>query len=228
MGGFGSGRKGGYGTTDGALTLDLVQCVRLGQFRPGAHVQGTIAWVMSNDGRRIGSVSYSANMRDPKDAWVRLMYSTTHKGKAVDLDYRIELTTTVPHFGGVQWWFICPMSGHRVRCLHSVGHCERFAGRRFLRLGYKGQRETWSDQRLRAARVADAKLGGTGNLMDDPPAKPKWMRWPTYRYLVQQRDRASRKSMISALAAYDVPAARDLVDEAIRAEPDLLAGMKRR
>ena len=228
MGGFGSGRSGGYGITESALTLDIAQCMRLRHFRPGAHIRGRIEWTMSHDGRDVASLGYEADMRDAGDAWVRLIYSTNQRGERAHLDYRVRLTPTLPHFGGVRWWFVCPLSGHRVRCLHSVGHCNRFAGRRFLHLGYKVQRESRSDQRLRAARVADAKLGGTGNLLDGPPEKPKWMRWRTYGRLVEERDRASLKSLMASLAVFDTQTARDLVGEAAKTDPDLVAGLRPR
>src|SRR3954471_19126471 len=52
------------------------------------------------------------------------------EGEAV-MDYRIELTTTRPPYGGVRWWFICPRSGRRVMKLHLPRGGRTFAARQF-------------------------------------------------------------------------------------------------
>jgi hypothetical protein len=41
---------------------------------------------------------------DLDQPYVRLHY--TSNGEPVD--YRVPLVTTMPHFGGVRWWFACP------------------------------------------------------------------------------------------------------------------------
>jgi len=206
--------------------LDMSQCLKLRQFRPGSHVQGSISWTRGNTGEVVASIKYQANMCDPENAWLRLMYSATNDGETTAQDYRVEMTTTRPHFGGVRWWFLCPMSYRRVRCLYIVGRSERFACRKFLRLAYQVQRESWRDQRLRAARAADIRLGGTGNLFADSPDRPKWMRWPTYWRLVEERDRAVHRSLISMAAAFDDSDMQAGVHEALHDDPSLLAGSR--
>jgi len=160
-------------------------------------------------------------MIDPKEAWVRLDYSSIERGKMVEHERLVEMVTTQPHFGGVRWWFRCPLSSRRVRCLYLIGG--GLASRQALGLGYQVQRESPKDQRLRAAQVADAKLGGNGNLLAPPPRKPKWMRWPTYWRLVRERERAVLKSLLGTVAVYDTPRIRKLVDDARQLDPDLVA-----
>ena len=42
----------------------------------------------------------------PAHAWMRLRY--TANGNPVD--YRVRLTSTRPSFGGLRWWFLCPLA----------------------------------------------------------------------------------------------------------------------
>jgi len=50
--------------------------------------------------------------------YIRLMYTMTDRntGKETHCDYKVQLETTPCHFGGLRWWFICPLSVNGVRC----------------------------------------------------------------------------------------------------------------
>ena len=54
---------------------------------------------------------------------VQLTYSMTDRstGEKKDFDYKIELESTPCHFGGVRWWFICPLWKNGVHCGRRVG-----------------------------------------------------------------------------------------------------------
>ena len=45
---------------------------------------------------------------------MRLRY--TANGNPVD--YRVRLTSTRPNFGGLRWWFVCPLVRRRVAKLY--------------------------------------------------------------------------------------------------------------
>ena len=223
MVGFRAARPVRRGTVETGLTLDLARAMKLLRFRPGLHSHGTIAWTNSHTGDVTATVGYEAQMSDPQEAWVRLFYSVDGCDGVTRKDCRIELTTTVPHFGGLRWWFICPVLGRRVRCLHLGPQGDVFASRHALNLGYQSQRETWGARRLRAAHAVSAKLGTVGGLDEHPP-KPKWMRWPTYERLVDKRERASLGSLIVMFAALNRSSSQAFVEAAVRADPDLLTG----
>ena len=55
--------------------------------------------------------------------YIRLIYTMTDRntGKETRLDYRVQLEATPCHFGGVRWWFICPLSRNGVYCGRRVG-----------------------------------------------------------------------------------------------------------
>ena len=93
-------------------------CIRKGLIRPGSYVAGTMQWTLTRTGEERANISYVANLVDPADAWVRLIYTSTTRatGAKVDNDYRVRLETTRPNFGGLRWWFLCPITG-RLRLL---------------------------------------------------------------------------------------------------------------
>jgi hypothetical protein len=55
-----------------------------------------------------------------------------------------------------------------------------FASRQAHCLGYAVQRVSAGEQTRLRARKARARIGGSPNLLEKLPKKPKWMRWATY------------------------------------------------
>jgi hypothetical protein len=51
-------------------------------------------------------MGFEADAVAPADAWIRLYYIANDN----PLDYRVRLTTTRPNFGGLRWWFVCPLA----------------------------------------------------------------------------------------------------------------------
>jgi hypothetical protein len=51
--------------------------------------------------------------------WIRLFYTITRTHDK--MDYRIRLTTTSPYFGGLRWWYICPLSVNGRSCHRRIG-----------------------------------------------------------------------------------------------------------
>jgi hypothetical protein len=64
--------------------------------------------------------------------------------------------------------------------LHLPYGAQVFASRQAYRLGYAVPREGVSEQARRRARKARTRIGGSPNLLEKLPMKPKWMRWATY------------------------------------------------
>ena len=197
------GRRRSTLTVDDGVTIDMAVCLMKGMFRPGAAWKGTMHWTDSRSGREIAAVSYVVDMRTPEDANLWLSYTVTDRdGERHEQATRIAMVTTQPHFGGHRWWFQCPRSGRRVRCLHLGGGSRTFASRQALGLKYRCQGEGDADRLFRAACVVNERLGG-GSLNDEPP-KPKWMRWPTYWRLCAKRDEVSLRSLVAGLATLGV------------------------
>jgi hypothetical protein len=127
--------------------------------------------------------------------------------------YRVRWETTIPHYGGRRYWWLCPECGRRCAAL--------FGGRLFLcrqchNLTYR------SAQRGRdpVDRIVDRlaylwhRLGGRGHFQNRPPDKPRWMRWQSYSDLATEywnllalRDRATSLEMRAYLDEGGFPAA---------------------
>lgn len=110
MGGYGSGWRGSKkATVEAGLVLSMTDLVRKGAAVPGSWTRGSWVWrhgYGSPENRVTASIGYEASLMDPEAAWLRLHY--TVNGEAVD--YRVRLTTTRPHYGGLRWWFLCPLA----------------------------------------------------------------------------------------------------------------------
>lgn len=190
MGGYFSGRHGGGPVVEDGWKLDLAHCIRQGMFRPQQWCAGTMKWTRTNTGEVTATIGYEANLLDPAAAWVRLHYTTTSRstGAKTDRDYRVQLGTTRPHYGGLRWWFRCPITGRRARVLYLPGSGGGvFACREAYGLAYRSQRQTPEDRAIERSRNAREKLGVADQNMLEMPwcPKPKWMRWATHRRLVE-------------------------------------------
>ena len=127
MGGRGSGtsfhwwRASKKNTVEDCLSLDANEWMREGVLKPGAARSGSWRWT-SGDGKFF-SVHYEADTRDSDGGSVRLWYSWTvvPMGQEDSADYRVALTSTRPHYGGLRWWFLCPLAVSGRPCRRRVG-----------------------------------------------------------------------------------------------------------
>jgi len=103
------------------------------------------------------------------------------------LDYRVDLVSTVPHYGGLRWWFLCPIAvggracQRRVRKLYAAG--KYYACLHCGQLSYTSQRENAMNRALSKAQAIRQRLGVGGSMREPFPAKPKGMWWRTYHRL---------------------------------------------
>jgi hypothetical protein len=121
-------------------------------------------------------------------AWLRLRYEIAHHSAATGpQDYSVALATTTPHFGGRQWWFLCPATGRRCRKLFLPNGGRRFLSRQAYGLFYRSQAAGRMERmRTRIGKLC-RRLGGAWSVSScDLPPKPKWMRWATYRRMEAQ------------------------------------------
>ena len=54
---------------------------------------------------RYARLGYEVDAADPDHAWLRLDYRVN----GTPVDYRVQLVTTRPTYGGQRWWFVCPL-----------------------------------------------------------------------------------------------------------------------
>ena len=159
------------------LKLDLNRLVRQTIIRPGAFVTSSrIEWSCRFSGEKIASGWLTSNMTDVDSPWLHLELGA--------LNQRIALETRPRHFGGWQWYFVCPRTGRRASVLWKPPGSPIFASRHAWgrQVAYGSQFETPHDRALSMAQDMRYQLGGKNHVaIDDfPPPKPKGMHWRTY------------------------------------------------
>jgi hypothetical protein len=92
--------------------LDVGRIVRLGAIREGAWTAGSWIWGDRETGEKKSSIGYEADARDPGGAFLRPHCTFTQSGEQHDC--RMPLVHTRPHYGGVRFWVLCPVTRHRV------------------------------------------------------------------------------------------------------------------
>jgi hypothetical protein len=108
------------------------------------------------------------------------------------------------HFGGKQWYFMCPGMNRPVSVLWRPPGATRFCSRQDWgrQVAYQSQ---FSDQANRAhqgkARIKSRLIADLDPDEWDLPPKPKWMRWKTYNRYVARFDRHEATLDYGLLAA---------------------------
>ena len=92
-----------------------------GYFSEPCSMSGSIVW-KNGFGEITGSIGITVSTLDNVD-YVRFYYTVTERssGEKAEYDYKVSLATTPCHFGGVRYWFICPLSKNGVYCGRRVG-----------------------------------------------------------------------------------------------------------
>jgi hypothetical protein len=93
--------------------------MREGILKAGVWHHGSWAWYRdATRTERDSALGYEVNTLGELP-WLRLTYTITRTGEA--LDYRVRLETTRPRFGGLRWWFVCPLLAGGMPCDRRVG-----------------------------------------------------------------------------------------------------------
>jgi hypothetical protein len=104
----------------------------------------------------------------------------------------IGLWKTGCRFGGQRLWFRCSCGRH-VAALYSPNGGP-WACRHCYQLTYAMRQAIPRDRHLlRAQRIRD-RLGGSRNMMEDFPVKPKGMHWRRYNRMREIHDRAAEQA----------------------------------
>jgi len=108
---------------------------------------------------------------------------------------RLNLASASRHFGGIQWYFVCPRTCRRCTVLWRPSGANQFASRQAWgprRVAYRSQ---FLDRDNRAHHAQSkikhhlCELGSFEPNEWDFPPKPKWMRWRTYERFEAEYDR---------------------------------------
>jgi hypothetical protein len=149
--------------------------MRKGCVVPGAYSAFRMRWINNYTGEETASADFTVHMMKPHEGTLRIqMY---------DEEQTIFLVPRARHFGGYQWYFVCPVMNRDCSVLWMPPGATRFCSRQAWgrRVAYVSQ---FLDPDNRAHR-GKAKIKSRLIADHDPdewdlPPKPKWMRWRTY------------------------------------------------
>lgn len=189
MGGRGSGywyRWNSKTTTESQHRVDIRWMKKQGYLRPGAI--GILSWTCGNE--QSGTISY----RMETDRVILNYRHRPHGEEWEDVEQVISLDWTPCNYGGERTWFLCTHCNRRVAVLYGVG--KYFLCRHCYNLTYVSQQVQCYERLMEKSRTIRQRLGGSANLSEPFPDKPKSMHWKTYYLLRQEAAHASQSSAI--------------------------------
>ncbi len=190
MGGFGSGnwyRSDKKTTTEECHSLDVRDFYREGLLKLGTCFRSS--W--SRAGKEVASIRGFVYQD-------RVVLSYRHRrglgGEWEDVKEPVALEWAPCNFGGERPWFICPgmACGRRVAILYCPG--KYFLCRYCYDLRYESQRQDKAGQALRRAQIRQ-RLGGSANMMEPLPERPKGMHLDTYMRLFWEHHEAEMEHL---------------------------------
>ena len=164
------------------LKLDVNKLVRQG-FWPRGNEPLTFSTQWTSNHRGVITNAQSTIQKEGED---RASLRIVVVGKP---EQRLELIAQPRHFGGKQWYFVCPVTGGKCSVVWMPPGADLFCSRQAWgkRVAYSTQFESPFDRALTAREKVKSRL--SGNLKQPYaclPIKPKWMRWHTYERLAEK------------------------------------------
>lgn len=195
VGGSGSGgwyRLSKKDVVEEAREIDVGHWHRDGFFgdRPRCFVS---TWY--REGRQVAAIDVRADRHGAE-----LSYSyprTRHDGDKESVSYVVLLDWTACNFGGERPWFLCPgvVNGHA--CLRRVTklYLKRgyFLCRHCHGLTYETRNVGRKYAELRKCQKIRRRLGGSANMTEPFPPRPKGMHFGTYIRLWREHEEANRR-----------------------------------
>ncbi len=164
------------------LKLNLCQLIRQGLVQRGRYSAPVgVRWTHSYWGE-VASGTISADLTGHQ-GWLQICIG--------NLNQRIRLACEPRHFGGVQWYFVCPARNRLASVLWKPSGATKFCSRQTWQrqVAYQSQ---FSDATGRAhlgqARIKARLIRDLDPDDWDLPPKPKWMRWRTYDRYTERHD----------------------------------------
>ena len=117
----------------------------------------------------------------------------------------VEMDWTRLPSGGKRPWFLCPSCGRRCGVLYSIG--SRIICRKCGGLSYESQNEPRHFRALRKAQKILGRLGGSANMTETFPDRPRYMHRRTYQRLWRQYEAAVEQYICS----YGVAASKEII-----------------
>ena len=195
MGGVGSGswyRFDKKTTTGECHSLDVRYLYREGLLKSGSWF--SLRW--SRAERETGSIGgVVEGTQTPERVILSYRHRRGPSGEWEDVREPVPLTWTECNFGGERPWFICPGAGCGRRAAILYGPGRYFLCRHCYDLSYQCQRENAMYRAIHKAQSIRERLGGSANMMEPFPEKPKGMHWKTYERLWWEHHEADMEQL---------------------------------
>jgi hypothetical protein len=195
LGGAGSGnwyRFDKKTTTVECHSVDVRYLHRESPLKPGHWF--SLRW--SRAGRETGSIRGAVEGTDRPERVLLFYRHRSGLGDGwEDVQEPVSLDWTTCNFGGERPWFICPGAGcgRRVAILYGPG--KYFLCRHCYDLVYESQRDNAMYRALHKAQAIRERLGGSANMTEPFPEKPKGMHWSTYERLWWEHHEAEMEQL---------------------------------
>ena len=186
MGGWGSGRSGGWGkaTVESIQRIDIRWLKKQGYLHPGKI--GALSW--SCGGEPTGSIGF----RIEADSIILFSSRKQDGEKGENVQQTIHLARTTCHFGGYRKWLVCPHCGRRVALLHLGPNL--FLCRHCYNLSYASQQEQPTDRLMRKTSKILNRLGVED--IESILFKPKGMHQTTFDRLRREAEEANLRAWV--------------------------------
>jgi hypothetical protein len=196
VGGAGSGnwyRSDKKATVDECHGVDVRYLHREGLLKLGGWF--SLRW--SRAGRETGSIRGTVIGNEKPERVILTYRHRSGPGREwEDVRELVPLTWTACNFGEQRPWFICPGArcGRRVAVLYGPGRY--FLCRHCYDLTYQSRRDDKTYRALHKAQEIRERLGGSANMMEPFPERPKGMHWRTYDRLWWKHHEAEMVQLI--------------------------------
>ena len=161
-------REATHSTCESHHRLDVRELARSGLLSGS----GTITWpdghhvTINGDGHSV-ALSYDINGKEFQE--------------------RVSISKTAVHLGGHRAWFLCPGCDRRIAALYFA---KQFRCRHCHDLRYASQRDTPRFRAISRIQRTRKKLGGSENLLQPRPSRPRYMHAQTYQRLLREEEAA--------------------------------------
>jgi hypothetical protein len=170
VGGLGSGRWIQWDTkpqVERCHSLEATRFAHWGIIEPGSRWSGSISWRDRDTDEVRSAIAVEAAAHEDGTGLVRLNYTLTRSdGEPEPLDYTVQLVCIRRHFGGRQWYFLCPLARNGVPCGRRVAKLYRrdryFGCRACHGLAYRSSQEAHQAERNERMLGRIARMHGIG------------------------------------------------------------------
>jgi hypothetical protein len=137
-------------TVEDCLMVSIKELFEKGLIEQNSLRTGSWRWTNTNTFQFDGTIEYQADLRTRERASLGMQY----QAEGITMDYSVLLDFVEPRYGGLRWFFRCPIDDIRVTKLFLPPGARRFASRQAHELIYT----SWCGPRRRRSRKKSGSL----------------------------------------------------------------------